>query len=134
MNATIQAALGAGKAVFGVCLGLQGIVEYFGGRLGQLDYPMHGKSSTICLEAPEGRVFQGLPEEFLAGRYHSLFALDDVLPPCLRVTARSRDGVIMAIEHESLPVAGVQFHPESIMSLTDAAGLRLVRNVVELLR
>ena len=67
------------------------------------------------------------------GRYHSLFAREEELPSCLRVTARSDDGVVMAVEHESLPVAAVQFHPESIMSLGEAVGLRLVRNVVELL-
>jgi anthranilate synthase len=134
MDATIRAALSAGKAVFGVCLGLQGIVEHFGGRLGQLDYPMHGKSSPIRVEQPDEGLFRGLGEHFVAGRYHSLFAVDDALPPCLVVTARSRDGVIMAVQHESLPVAAVQFHPESIMTLGESAGLRLIRNVVEHLR
>jgi anthranilate synthase len=134
MSAAVEAALGAGKAVFGVCLGLQGIVEHFGGRLGQLDYPMHGKSSLVRVSADAGPVFDGLPKELNAGRYHSLFALDDGLPDCLRVTARSDDGVVMAVQHASLPVAAVQFHPESIMSLGESVGLRLVRNVVERLR
>ena len=75
--------------------------------------------------------FEGLPKEFTAGRYHSLFAMRDTLPSPLEVTAESEDGVVMAIEHASLPVAAVQFHPESIMSVDDDLGLRLLRNVVE---
>jgi anthranilate synthase len=136
MDGSIAAALAAGKAVFGVCLGLQGLVEHFGGRLGQLGTPMHGKASPVRVVGDEsgGRVLAGLPSEFTAGRYHSLFALEEALPECLAVTARSDDGVIMAVEHRTLPVAAVQFHPESIMSLGEGAGLRLVRNVVERLR
>jgi anthranilate synthase len=141
MDATISAALGAGKAVFGVCLGLQGIVEHFGGRLGQLKYPMHGKASLVRSEPapPDGGgraevLFNDLPPEATVGRYHSLYASEDDLPACLRVTAHSDDGVVMAIEHTSLPVAAVQFHPESIMSLGEAMGMRIVRNVVERLR
>lgn len=136
MGDTIGAALDAGKAVFGVCLGLQGIVEHFGGRLDQLSYPMHGKASVVCSDGDGGAgslLFRGLPAAATVGRYHSLFAREDDLPDCLRVTARSDDGVVMAVEHVSLPVAAVQFHPESIMSLGEAVGLRLVRNVVELL-
>ena len=79
-------------------------------------------------------VFAKLPKVFEAGRYHSLYALADKLPSALRVTALSGDGVIMGIEHTSLPVVAVQFHPESIMTLGGEVGLRLVRNVVENLR
>jgi len=125
---TLAAAIERGLAVFGVCLGLQGIVEHFGGELGVLDYPMHGKASRIRVVG--GKIFEGLPKEFTAGRYHSLFALPDKLPAALRVTAAAEDGVIMAIEHELLPLAAVQFHPESILSLGDEVGLRLIRNVV----
>ena len=114
--------------VFGVCLGLQGMVEYFGGKLGVLDYPMHGKTSRVRVLG--GRFFDGLPHEFTAGRYHSLYALRDALPAELVVTAESEDGVVMAIEHATLPMAAVQFHPESIMSLEEEVGLRLLRNVV----
>jgi anthranilate synthase len=114
--------------VFGVCLGLQGMVEHFGGTLGVLDYPMHGKTSRIRVVG--GRLFEGLPKEFSAGRYHSLFALRDALPESLTVTAESEDGVVMAIEHATLPCAAVQFHPESIMSLDEEVGLRLLHNVV----
>jgi anthranilate synthase len=77
-----------------------------------------------------GRLFQGLPPEFKAGRYHSLYAVRETLPADLRVTADSDDGVIMAIEHVTLPVAAVQFHPESILSLGDDIGLRLVHNLM----
>ena len=115
---------------FGVCLGLQGMVEYFGGTLGVLDPPVHGKASRIRVVG--GRLFEGLPAEFTAGRYHSLFALRD-LPPALQVTAESEDGVVMAIEHRTLPLAAVQFHPESIMTLGEEVGLRLLANVMRLL-
>ena len=121
----------AGLPAFGVCLGLQGMVEFFGGRLGQLDVPMHGKASAVKVVG--GRLFDGLPESFTVGRYHSLFALPDELPDCLEVTAMSEDGVIMAVEHRDLPLAAVQFHPESIMSLGADVGARLVANVARLL-
>jgi anthranilate synthase len=116
---------------FGVCLGLQGMVEYLGGTLGVLDPPVHGKPSRVRVVG--GRLFEGLPTEFTAGRYHSLFALRDRLPPELEVTAESEDGVVMAIEHRTLPLAAVQFHPESIMTLGDDVGLRLLANVMSLL-
>ena len=114
--------------VFGVCLGLQGIVQAFGGELGVLSYPMHGKESTICC-TPEG-IFNGFPVEFVAGRYHSLYARPEKLPACLRVLAQTDDGVIMAVEHCDLPIAAVQFHPESILTLKDDLGLRLIAEVV----
>src|SRR5918998_254097 len=96
--------------VFGVCLGLQGLVEHFGGKLGLLDYPVHGKPSVIDVRG--GWTFDGLPKRFEAGRYHSIYAAPDALPPELTVTAQTDDGVIMGVEHESLPVAAGQFHPE----------------------
>jgi anthranilate synthase len=116
--------------IFGVCLGLQALVEYFGGTLGQLDVPMHGKSSTITVTSDSKFLFGGLPESFEVGRYHSLFAMEDSFPDVLQVTARSDDGVIMAIEHESEPIAAVQFHPESIMTLDDGVGLAIVKNAI----
>ena len=127
---TITLALERRLPVFGVCLGLQGIVEHFGGTLGTLSPPMHGKPSAIHVSQP-GVVFAGLPQVFEAGRYHSLYALPALLPESLKVSALSSDGVIMGVQHESLPVAAVQFHPESIMTLGGEVGLRLVRNVVE---
>ncbi|HEY9804259.1 MAG TPA: anthranilate synthase [Leptolyngbyaceae cyanobacterium] len=116
--------------LFGVCLGLQGIVEAFGGELGVLNYPQHGKSSRIFVTAPNSVLFQGLPESFPVGRYHSLFALAQRLPKELKVTAISDDEVIMAIEHQTLPIAAVQFHPESIMTLAGEVGLAMIKNVV----
>ena len=129
VSGTLGALIERRIPTFGVCLGLQGMVEHFGGKLGVLDYPMHGKPSRIRVIG--GRLFEGLPAEFTAGRYHSLFALPESLPGDLRVTAESDDGVVMAVEHATLPLAAVQFHPESIMSLDDEVGLRLLANVVD---
>lgn len=125
----VQQAVEADVPVFGVCLGMQGMVEAFGGALGQLDEPVHGKPSAVTVDTG-GALFAGLPEEVTIGRYHSLFADPASLPADFRVTARTADGVIMAVEHKSLPVAGVQFHPESIMSFGAGAGPAMIRNVV----
>ena len=116
--------------VFGVCLGLQGIVEAFGGELGVLGYPVHGKPSIVTHR--NIGVFEGLPEKVRVGRYHSLFAHRDKLPDVLEITAETEDGVIMGVRHKTLPVEAVQFHPESILSFDDRAGLRMIENVVRL--
>ncbi len=130
IDAVVEATLAAGLPLFGVCLGLQGIVEHFGGALGQLATPMHGKPSAIRVLG--GRLLDGLPREFRAGRYHSLYARRSAVPDSLEVTAVSLDDdIVMAVEHRVLPVAAVQFHPESIMSLDDGVGLTLVHNAVE---
>jgi anthranilate synthase len=125
---TIDALVRRQIPVFGVCLGLQGMVEYFGGTLGVLDPPVHGKASRIRVVG--GRLFEGVPAEFTAGRYHSLYAIREELPGDLQVTAESEDGVVMAIEHRTLPLAAVQFHPESIMTLAGDVGLTLLANVM----
>jgi anthranilate synthase len=117
--------------VFGVCLGLQGMVEAFGGELGVLDYPMHGKPSVIQHRGVG--VFEGLPETFRVGRYHSLYAIRDKLPSCLEITAETEDGVIMGVRHRDLPMEAVQFHPESILTLEGQCGLKLMENVVNTL-
>ena len=114
--------------IFGVCLGLQGVVEAFGGELGVLDYPMHGKPSVVRHRG-QG-VFEGIPDAFQVGRYHSLYARRDKLPACLEITAETEDGVIMGVRHRSLPVEAVQFHPESILTLTGDWGLHLMRNAL----
>jgi anthranilate synthase len=75
-------------------------------------------------------VFEGLPEQFKVGRYHSLFARRETFPACLEVTAESEDGVIMGVRHRELPIEAVQFHPESILTLDGNCGLRLIENVV----
>jgi anthranilate synthase len=127
-SATIAACLARGLPVFGVCLGLQALVEHLGGKLDTLATPTHGKPSVIRVVG--GQLLAGLPERFTAGRYHSLHAPAAALPPGLMATALSEDGVVMAVEHVDLPVAGVQFHPESIMTAEDDVGIRLVRGVV----
>lgn len=104
--------LGASVPLLGVCLGHQGIVHAFGGTIVRAEQVMHGKSSRV-LHKGEG-ILNSLPSPLLAMRYHSLIADQATLPDCLRVTARTEDGVIMAVEHRTLPIYGVQFHPESI--------------------
>jgi anthranilate synthase len=128
VSEVVKQAVRQGVPVFGVCLGLQGVVEAFGGTLGVLDYPVHGKASWIT-HCGKG-VFEGLPERFQVGRYHSLFANRETFPSCLEVTAESDDGVIMAVRHKDLPVEAVQFHPESILTAEQDCGLRLMENVV----
>jgi anthranilate synthase len=120
-----------GTPLFGVCLGLQAMVEAFGGELGILDYPMHGKPSIVRHRGVG--VFAGLPETFRVGRYHSLYAIPEKFPACLEVTAESEDGVIMGVRHRELPMEAVQFHPESILTLEGDCGLRLMENVVNTL-
>ncbi|MBV8089022.1 MAG: anthranilate synthase component I, partial [Alphaproteobacteria bacterium] len=114
MGETLDLLMERRLPVFGVCLGLQGIVEYFGGALDVLETPMHGKPSLVRLLG--GRLLRGLPREFVVGRYHSLHARRSILPPTVLVTAETEDRVIMAIEHVDLPIAAVQFHPESVMT------------------
>ncbi|MBC7928645.1 MAG: chorismate-binding protein, partial [Bryobacteraceae bacterium] len=125
---TVQYAAARRIPVFGVCLGLQGIVEAFGGELGVLDYPMHGKPSTVRHRGVG--VFEGLPKEFQVGRYHSLYAIREKLPACLEITAESLDGVIMGVRHRELAIEAVQFHPESLLTLEDECGFRLMKNAV----
>ena len=127
--ATIGRARSRGLPIFGVCLGLQAIAESFGAELGQLDVPVHGKPSPVSIS--EGSlVFDGLKTPVTAGRYHSLYAKRETLPAEFRITAQTEDGVVMAIEHTSEPIAAVQFHPESIMSLDQDAGHRIIENVI----
>ncbi|MBD2202675.1 anthranilate synthase [Calothrix sp. FACHB-1219] len=127
---TIQTCKKRHIPLFGVCLGLQGIVEAHGGKLGILDYPQHGKVSRVSVVDRDSVTFKKLPESFAVGRYHSLYALPQYLPSELKITAMSEDGVIMGIEHKSLPIAAVQFHPESIMTLAGGVGLEMIKNVV----
>jgi anthranilate synthase len=128
--ATIDLAMAKKLPIFGVCLGVQAIGEYFGGRLGQLQQPAHGRPSRVQVRG--GRLMQNLPDEIVIGRYHSLYVERDSMPDVLQVTASTEDGVAMAIEHKTLPVAGVQFHPESLMSLGGEVGLRIVENAFRL--
>ncbi|MFD9901502.1 anthranilate synthase [Mesorhizobium sp. NPDC059025] len=127
--ATIKKARKRELPIFGVCLGLQALAEAYGGELRQLAIPMHGKPSRIRVSKP-GVVFSGLPKEVTVGRYHSIFADPVRLPDDFIVTAETEDGVIMAFEHKKEPIAAVQFHPESIMTLGHNAGMRMIENVV----
>ena len=130
ISKTIDAALGKKLPIFGVCLGVQAIGEYFGGQLGQLGQPAHGRPSRVQVRG--GRLMRNLPNEIVIGRYHSLYVERDSMPEVLSVTASTEDGVAMAIEHKTLPVGGVQFHPESLMSLGGEVGLRIVENAFRL--
>lgn len=127
--ATIRKARARDLPIFGVCLGLQALAEAYGGELRQLHVPMHGKPSRIRVSKP-GIIFSGLPKEVTVGRYHSIFADPVRLPDDFTVTAETEDGVIMAFEHRKEPIAAVQFHPESIMTLGQNAGMRMIENVV----
>ena len=126
----IGAALEKKLPVFGVCLGVQAIGEYFGGQLGQLAQPAHGRPSRVQVRG--GTLMGNLPNEVVIGRYHSLYVERDSMPDVLDVTATTEDGIAMAIEHKTLPVGGVQFHPESLMSLEGNVGLRIVENAFRL--
>lgn len=119
----------AGKLpIFGVCLGHQAICEAFGGTVGYAKQLMHGKVSQVHAE-PESALFAGLPDVFPVARYHSLAADEHTLPEALRVTARTADGEVMAVEDAAQRVLGVQFHPESVMTPDGAA---IVRNFLAL--
>ncbi len=128
-KATIKKARARNLPIFGVCLGLQALAEAYGGELRHLALPMHGKPSRIRVLEP-GIVFSGLGKEVTVGRYHSIFADPSTLPREFIITAESEDGTIMGIEHEKEPIAAVQFHPESIMTLGGDAGMRMIENVV----
>jgi len=132
---------------FGVCLGLQGMVQHFGGELGVLDYPMHGKPSLVKLTAAgksEDGIFAGVPDTIEVARYHSLYGIRDRIPDCLEITALSmeegddddddnNDGVVMGIRHKTLPFAAVQFHPESILT-SPVHGKRILNNALTFLK
>ena len=111
--------------ILGVCLGHQAIAVAFGGQIKRADRLMHGKTSMI---AHDGKtVFADLPNPFEATRYHSLIVDRETLPACLELTAETTEGEIMGMRHRELPIEGVQFHPESILTRT---GMDLLRNFV----
>ena len=121
-NEVIQR-LGPTTPVLGVCLGYQCIGHVYGGKVDRAQRPMHGKTSLV---EHEGRgLFQGLANPLQVTRYHSLIVLEEDLPAVLRVTARSPEGEIMALEHRQHPVVGVQFHPEAVLT---EGGHDLLRN------
>ncbi|HEX9781210.1 MAG TPA: aminodeoxychorismate/anthranilate synthase component II [Opitutaceae bacterium] len=118
----------AGKVpLFGVCLGHQSIGHYFGGRVVRADRLMHGKTSPI--HHRDSDVFRGLPNPFKATRYHSLLVERSSFPDCLEITAETEEDEIMGLRHKTLPVWGVQFHPESIAT---ERGMDMLRNFLKL--
>ena len=119
----VHACAGAGTPLLGVCLGHQAIGVAFGATVDRAPELLHGKTSSV-FHTNTG-VLQGLPDPFTATRYHSLTILPETLPAVLQVTARTRNGVIMAVQHRSLPIHGVQFHPESILT---EGGHRMLAN------
>ncbi|MBU2477357.1 aminodeoxychorismate/anthranilate synthase component II [Candidatus Micrarchaeota archaeon] len=110
--------------IFGVCLGHQCIVEAFGGKVKKSTEIMHGKSSEI-IHNKKG-LFREVENPFIAGRYHSLAAVE--IPNSLEVTAKTTNGIVMAVKHKKLPVVGVQFHPESILT---AEGSKIIENILQ---
>jgi anthranilate synthase/aminodeoxychorismate synthase-like glutamine amidotransferase len=119
--------LHADLPMLGVCLGHQAIAEAFGGRIVRAAEPVHGRTSTMFHD--ERGVFAGTANPARVGRYHSLAVDEASLPECLEVTARTQDGVIMGLRHKTLPIVGLQFHPESI--LTDF-GFELLANFLRI--
>ena len=116
--------LGPSVPTLGVCLGHQVVIEAYGGQVGQAKRLVHGKPSEID---HDGRgLFHGLPERFEAGRYHSLAAT--AIPDCLEVSATCAEGEVMAVRHREIPVDGLQFHPESVLT---PLGPKLARNFLE---
>jgi para-aminobenzoate synthetase component 2 len=118
----------AGKVpILGVCLGHQAIGQHFGGIVSRAPEPVHGKPVEI---SHDGRsIFAGLPASFNAGRYHSLIVERDSMPDCLEVSAESPDGLVMGLRHKQLPIEGVQFHPESILT---EHGKTMLKNFLDL--
>lgn len=111
--------------IFGVCLGHQSIAQVFGGDVVRAERLMHGKTSMVYHDGKT--IFEGLENPFPAARYHSLIVKKETLPDCLEISAWTEEGEIMAIRHKTLPVEGVQFHPESILT---TPGKQLLRNFI----
>jgi para-aminobenzoate synthetase component II len=116
----VEAALASGQPLLGVCLGHQAIAEAFGAVVTNAEELMHGKTSRITHD--DSDFYDGVPQPFTATRYHSLAVVDGTVPPELIVTSRTQGGVIMGLRHESAPIYGVQFHPESVLT-PDGKGL-----------
>ena len=123
-------ALGSRYPILGVCLGHQSICTAYGGVVGYARELMHGKQSACSIDL-SCRLFEGLEETEMVGRYHSLAADEGTLPACLKVTARTADGEIMAVSHLENEVYGIQFHPESILT---PHGNRILENFVKISR
>ncbi len=116
------------KPIFGVCLGLQAIVEVFDGSIINMDEVFHGVATQMKVTQPEAVIFKNVPSSFLAARYHSWIADENNFPSNLEITARDEEGGIMAIQHKKFPISAVQFHPESILT---EVGVQIVRNFID---
>jgi anthranilate synthase len=123
-----------GLPAFGVCLGLQAMVEHAGGELALLNEPVHGKAGTVRRTQPEAGLLAGLPAEFTAARYHSLHAVPEQVKGGFEVTAVTADRVVMAIEDAAAGRWAVQFHPESILTAAGGTGHQVIANVLRLCR
>jgi para-aminobenzoate synthetase component 2 len=123
----VRAALESGMPLLGVCLGHQAIAEALGATVTHADELMHGKTSRIAHD--DSAFYEGVPHVFTATRYHSLAVVDSTVPPELVVTSRTEGGVIMGLRHESAPVYGVQFHPESVLT---EGGYHMLANWLEI--
>ena len=119
----VKAAMQSGQPLFGVCLGHQAIAEAMGATVTHADELMHGKTSLI--EHDDSAFYDGVPQPFTATRYHSLAIVDSTVPDSLTVTSRTAGGVIMGVKHVDLPIYGVQFHPESVLT---EGGYRMIGN------
>lgn len=116
------------KPILGVCLGLQAIAEYFGMKLQNLKEVIHGQSHTVTRCGPQDLLFKGLPQQFKVGRYHSWIANNDSISPLFDITSSTNRGEIMSIQHKTLPINAVQFHPESVLT---EYGKEMIRNWVD---
>lgn len=128
LSNTIKLCLDKKVPIFGVCLGMQGLVEYFGGKLKQLDYPRHGKKLNINHNL-YFKVWNDIGENFQAGLYHSIYC--DNIPDSINVIAKDEEGIAMGIQHRELPIIAVQFHPESILTAAGNSGIKLLNNVFQ---
>ena len=124
----VQKLVGRGVPQFGVCLGLQGMIEAFGGELMYIDNPHHGKKWQLTHD--EKGLFKGIDQGVAVAGYHSIIADKRYFPECLEVTGTNERGHVMAIQHKTEPCIAVQFHPESILTLEHSAGLRMIANVI----
>lgn len=116
------------KKILGICLGHQCIAKFFGANIAKSKNPTHGKTSKIFV-CDNSKLFQNLPQNFDVTRYHSLEVEKSSMPPDLKITAETQDGTIMALEHNALPIYGVQFHPEAILT---QYGHELLKNFIEI--
>lgn len=122
----VKQALQTGQSVFGVCLGHQAIAEALGATVTNAEELMHGKTSQV--EHDQSLVYRDVPQNFTATRYHSLAVVDSTVPADLKVTSRTKGGVIMGLQHASKPIYGVQFHPESVLT---EGGYQMLGNWLE---